>query len=288
MTWAMWLTFAPAEAMKKPGAYTIRWMNPDQVSFAELTNYVVTKVETANFVVFVPYVEEAPARKPAYVPPKIVEVPISGEEETIRVNATVKGSTATLEKVNDKQMHEVIGSHVETGTVTIDFSELKQKIDTVVLHTETIQQIAEAAHDAGNDTEALEIRLSNDVSIEFCAESLAQKVEQAKEKNITISIIPGYKDKSLSREQKQAIGNLPSYSVIVTSGEERLTDLGGEMTIRAPYKLKYGEKPEGLVVYRVAEDGTREKCETSYDSEEKLISWKTDSLALYIIAYEAP
>ena len=53
-------------------------------------------------------------------------------------------------------------------------------------------------------------------------------------------------------------------------------------------KLKYGEKPEGLVVYRVAEDGTREKCETSYDSEEKLISWKTDSLALYIIAYEAP
>lgn len=279
---------APAEAIKKPGTYTIRWMNPDQVSFAELTNYVVTKVETANFVVFVPYVEEAPARKPAYVPPKIVEVPISGEEETIRVNATVKGSTAALEKVNDKQMHEVIGSHVETGTVTIDFSELKQKIDTVVLHTETIQQIAEAAHDAGNDTEALEIRLSNDVSIEFCAESLAQKVEQAKEKNITISIIPGYKDKSLSREQKQAIGNRPSYSVIVTSGEERLTDLGGEMTIRAPYKLKYGENPEGLVVYRVAEDGTREKCETSYDSEEKLISWKTDSLALYIIAYEAP
>ena len=279
---------APAEAIKKPGTYTIRWMNPDQVSFAELTNYVVTKVETANFVVFVPYVEEAPARKPAYVPPKIVEVPISGEEKTICVNATVKGSTATLEKVNDKQLHEVIGSHVETGTVTIDFSELKQKIDTVVLHTETIQQIAEAAHDAGNDTEALEIKLSNDVSVEFCAESLAQKVEQAQGKDITISIIPGYKDKSLSKEQKQAIGNRPSYSVIVTSGEERLTDLGGEMTIRAPYKLKYGEKPEGLVVYRVAEDGTREKCETSYDSEEKLISWKTDSLALFIIAYEAP
>lgn len=215
-------------------------------------------------------------------------VPISGEEKTVRVEAQVKGTTASIDKVDDEMLHSVIGSHVETGTVTIDFSGLNKNIDTVVLHTETIRQIAEAAHDEDNDTEALEIKMSDGTSIEFCADSLAEKVEQAQGKDITISIQPSHKVKTLTTEQKREIGLRPAYDVTVMSDGKYISDLGGEIIIHAPYTLKQGEKAEGLVVYYVDDEGNREACETNYDSEKKWVNWKTDHLSLYMIAYEEP
>lgn len=274
----------------KPGTYPITVTGTDAGS-----NYTVTYVAGELKVLERIAVEEQkPAEKPAMKPvtqtekPKPITVPISGEEKTVRVEVEIKRTTASVDKVDNKMLHSVIGSHVKTGMVTIDFSVLDKNIDTVVLHTETIQQIAKAALDEGNDTEALEIKLTDGASIKFCANSLAEKVEQARGKDITISIRPSHKVKTLTTEQKQVIGLRPAYDVTVMSDGKYISDLGGEIIIRAPYILKQGEREEGLVVYYVDDEGNREACETSYDSENKRINWKTDHLSLYMIAYEEP
>ena len=269
----------------KPGTYPITVTGADAGG-----NYTVTYVAGELKVLSRPITEEVPEQKPAAQAPapKPITVPISGEEKTVRVEVEVKRTTASVDKVDNEMLHSVIGSHVKTGMVTIDFSVLDKNIDTVVLHTETIQQIAKAAHDEDNDTEALEIKLTDGASIKFCANSLAEKVEQARGKDITISIRPSHKVKTLTTEQKQVIGLRPAYDVTVMSDGKYISDLGGEIIIRAPYILKQGEREEGLVVYYVDDEGNREACETSYDSENKRINWKTDHLSLYMIAYEEP
>lgn len=217
-----------------------------------------------------------------------ITVPISGDEKTVRVEANVKGSMATIRSVDDKQLHNIIGSHVDTGTVTLDFSGLNRNIDTVVVPAGVIRQIADAAQDKGNDTEAMEIKLSHGTSIVFRADSLAEKAAQAKGKDICISIQPSYKVSALTREQKQTVGTRNAYDITMVSGGVHISDLGGEILVRVPYTLKPGEKAEGLRVYYVDNQGNREACETFYVPEKKQITWKTNHLSLYVIDYEAP
>ena len=217
-----------------------------------------------------------------------VTVPISGEDNTIYVGASVKGDTATIDKVDLSHLDEVIGDHVEdVGTVTIDFSDLKSRepITTVELPANVVKKIAAAVNDPANDAHSLEIVLANGLSIEFDAVALGEKVAQADGPDITISI-QNSKDAKPNQKQEAALKGRPAYNITVTSGGEHISDIGGKITVHAPYELQNGEHPRGIVVWYVDEDGKRERCETSYDPVKKRVNWKTDYLSLYMIDYD--
>ena len=225
----------------------------------------------------------------SYTPPsQPVTVPISGEDNTIYVGASVKGDTATIDKVDLSHLDEVIGDHVEdVGTVTIDFSDLKSRepITTVELPANVVKKIAAAVNDPANDAHSLEIVLANGLSIEFDAVALGEKVAQADGPDITISI-QNSKDAKPNQKQEAALKGRPAYDITVTSGGEHISDIGGKITVHAPYELQNGEHPRGIVVWYVDEDGKRERCETSYDPVKKRVNWKTDHLSLYMIDYD--
>lgn len=222
-------------------------------------------------------------------PPAEVTVPVSGDENTINVEASVSGSTATIDKVDMTKLEGVIGDDVAVGTVTIDFSDLKSSegIDTVEIPADVVKEIAEAVADPNNDAESLEIVLSDGASIEFDAAALAEKVSQAGGADITISIKQAVEN-VLSAAQQAAVGDRVAFDINVTSGGVHISDMGGKITIHAPYELRDGETAEGIVVYYVDDEGNKEKCETSYDSVKKRVNWKTDHLSVYMIAHEAP
>lgn len=222
-------------------------------------------------------------------PPAEVTVPVSGEENTINVEASVSGSTATIDKVDMTKLEGVIGDDVAVGTVTIDFSDLKSSevIDTVEIPADVVKEIAEAVADPNNDAESLEIVLSDGASIEFDATALAEKVSQAGGADITISIKQAVEN-VLSAAQQAAVGDRVAFDINVTSGGVHISDMGSKITIHAPYELRDGETAEGIVVYYVDDAGNKEKCETSYDSVKKRVNWKTDHLSVYMIAHEAP
>lgn len=67
------------------------------------------------------------------IPATPVTIPVSGDEKTIRVDAMVSGTTATIANVDFSKLDTVIGDNVKTGVVTIDFSVLEKKVDTVKL-----------------------------------------------------------------------------------------------------------------------------------------------------------
>ena len=217
-------------------------------------------------------------------PAASVTVPISGDENTINVDASVKGDKATIDEVDLSHLDTVIGDNVSTGTVTIDFSGLnsKEPITTVEIPSDVVHQIAAAVNDPANDAESLEIVLSDGTSIEFDAVALGEKSAQAGGLDITISILPASKAE-VNDKQKDAIGDRPFYDISVTSGGKHISDMGGKITIHAPYTLSPGEKARSIVVWYVDDEGNRERCETSFDPVKGRLNWKTDHLSVYMI-----
>lgn len=218
-------------------------------------------------------------------PSTSVTVPVSGEEKTIRVNSTVSSTTATIEDIDLSKLNTVIGNDVKTGVVTIDFSVLEKQIDTVKLPANVIKRIADAVKDPSNDAESLSIVLTDGTSIEFDEKALSKKTAQTNQTDITISI-KRTTDSALSALQQQAVGSRPAWDIKLTSGGKNISDMGGVITLHAPYELRSGEQSNGIVVYYVDENGNRESCETSYDPVKKLISWKTSHLSVYMIGYD--
>ena len=215
-----------------------------------------------------------------------IDIPISGDDETIHVGATVSGDTVTVDEIDMDQLDGILGSGVDTGTVTIDFSGLDSAvpITTVELPANVVKEIAEAVNDPENDAESLEIVMPSGVSITFDADALSEKVSQADGADITISI-ESHEDADLTDAQKDAIGSRPAFDINVTSGGEHISDIGGKITIGAPYELKNNEKENGLVVWYVDNKGNRERCQGSYDPVNKRMNWETDHLSLYMIDY---
>ena len=214
-----------------------------------------------------------------------VTVPVSGDENTIRVDATVSGTTATIETVDLSKLDTVIGNNVKTGIVTIDFSVLEIEVDIVKLPANVVKQIAEAVNDPDNDAEGLEIVLTDGTSIEFDAKALDKNAAQANGNDITISIKPAT-DNMLNDMQRQAVGSRPALDINVTSGGRNISDMGGKVTIYVPYELRSGERASGIVVYYVDGNGNRERCETGYDPVKKRVNWKTSHFSVYMIGYD--
>ena len=218
-------------------------------------------------------------------PAVVVTVPVSGSEKSIQVNARISGTTANIENVDLSKLETVIGDDVKTGVVTISFSGLNKKVDTVKLPANVVKQIAEAVNDPDNDAESLEIVLSDGSSIEFDAKTLGDKIAQVDGVDITISI--RYIDAStMNTLQQQAVGSRPALDIIVTSGGRPISDMGGRITMYAPYELGLGEQAGGVVVYYVDGNGSKQLCETSYDPIKKQVSWVTTHLSIYMIGYD--
>ena len=214
-----------------------------------------------------------------------VTVPVSGDENTIRVDAAVSGTMATIETVDLSKLDTVIGNNVKTGIVTIDFSVLEIEVDIVKLPANVVKQIAEAVNDPDNDAEGLEIVLTDGTSIEFDAKALDKNAAQANGNDITISIKPAT-DNMLNDMQRQAVGSRPALDINVTSGGRNISDMGGKVTIYVPYELRSDERASGIVVYYVDGNGNRERCETGYDPVKKRVNWKTSHFSVYMIGYD--
>ena len=214
-----------------------------------------------------------------------VTVPVSGEDKSVQIDAAVSGTTATIENVYTSKLDTVIGNDVKVGTVTIDFSGLNKEVNAAKLPADVVARIAAAANDPNNDTENLKIVFTDNTSIVLDAKALGAKSAQGTAADLTISI-KNTTNSSLNTKQQKAVGSRPALDINLTSAGKQISDMGGEITISAPYRLHTGEKARGIVVYYVNEQGKKMRCETSYDPAAKQVSWKTDHLSVYMIGYD--
>lgn len=116
------------------------------------------------------------------------------------------------------------------------------------------------------------------------AKSIAGQAADAEVK-VTLNRLDPEKD--LNEQQKEIVGSAPVYNISITSGGVRVTDFdGGLAAITLPYELKEGEEAAGVVVYHLDANGNLTKMEASYDIQTKTITFITNHLSLYMVAYE--
>ena len=183
-------------------------------------------------------------------------VPVSGDDVTVKVEATVNGTEAAL-KIDTSKLDTVIDENVKTGTVTVDLTELKKNIATVTIPAEALKDVAKAAEDSKNDVTSFEVKMT-DGSVKFDATALESIAKQADGADLKL-VVDDTDTKGLNNTQKTAVKELnllAVYDIYMTSNGKRISNFeGGSAEVTVRHKLKAGEPTNDIVVLYVADDG---------------------------------
>ncbi len=92
---------------------------------------------------------------------------------------------------------------------------------------------------------------------------------------------------SLTPAQQEAVGDSPVYDISIVSGGENISSFGGEsITVSLPYTLQPGEDPAGVTVWYLNDAGELKEMACTYDAATGTVSFTTDHLSYYVIAYD--
>jgi len=214
-----------------------------------------------------------------------ITVPVSGEENTVHVNAKVTGESASVEPVDESEVEHI--SEGETDMpVTMDFSVLNRNITEVVIPTQSIELISVAASDPDTAVTGLRVDLPA-ASIEFDAPALSVIAEAAKDEDDVTIIIDERAASTLTSAQRNAIKDMPNALVIeatvLVNGQPVHSFFGGKATVTFPYKLTSGQSGEYVTVWHIADDGTKEAMRTKYDTAENMVMFIAPHLSHYVV-----
>ena len=218
-----------------------------------------------------------------------VTVPVRGDENEIHADVTIDGDTVELHELDFDEIDHIIGDHVNTGIVEIDLTNLDEKITKIELPMASIKHIVEAAEEAHNDTEALQIDFPNG-SVKLDNQTLRAIIDTVGEETTATLVLESVGTERLNDKQDAALdgqkvyGGYEAYLVCNNTGV-RVSDFkGGVATLSVPFEIPNGLKAEKFAAWYVADDGKIEKLETWH--EDGKLCWDGGHFSDFIIVYE--
>ena len=281
--------------MKDGGTLTINLNGQTDVldldDFSDFSNYEITggKINTdgtftadegATQIIIRKKAAPAPSGGGSSSAPTIT-VPVTGDENTVKVQASVSGSTATVKDIKDADLKKVSGGE----TVEIDLSGLNKNIDTAKIPTTTVEKIAEQG--------GMSVKLST-ATVTFDAAATQTITEQAKGNTIEL-VVDDIKTVSLNAVQKEAVQKLDAALIIdaylVSNGTRLCSESkggfgGGKATVALPYEIKGNRTAANYSVYYVDDAGKLEKLNASYDADAKAFVFDIEHFSNYVVAYD--
>ena len=155
-------------------------------------------------------------------------VPVRGDENEIHADMTIDGDTVELHELDFDEIDHIIGDHVNTGIVEIDLTNLDEKITKIELPMASIKHIVEAAEEAHNDTEALQIDFPHG-SVKLDDKALRAIIDTAGEETTAILVLESVGTERLNDKQDAALdgqkvyGGYEAYLVCNNTGVMFLT-----------------------------------------------------------------
>ena len=163
---------------------------------------------------------------------------------------------------------------------------LETEITAVSIPSETLKSISEAVNDPDNDADGLTVKLPEG-SVTFDDKALAAIAEQAKGSDLKLNLDNIGAD-GLKAAQKTAIREMDVqdvYDAYMTSNGVRINDFkGGSARVTVTYTLKSGQTGGGIVVWYVADDGTKTEVPTRYTDRE--VTFTVEHFSNYVVAYD--
>ena len=218
-----------------------------------------------------------------------VTVPVRGDENEIHADVTIDADTVKLHELDFEEIDHIVGDHVNTGIVEIDLTELDEEITKIELPMASIKHSVEAAEEAHNDTEALQIDFPHG-SVKLDDKTLRAIIDTVGEETTATLVLESVDTDRLNDTQDAALdgqkvyGGYEAYLVCNNTGV-RVSDFkGGVATLSVPFTVPNGLQAEKFSVWYVADDGTTEKLETWY--EDGKLCWDVSHFSDFIIVYE--
>lgn len=107
--------------------------------------------------------------------------------------------------------------------------------------------------------------------------------ENAGNVKVTVSTI---ENSTLTDEAQQLIGGRPVCRFSVTSGDQIISELGGNVTVSVPYTPLSGEDTDAIVIYYINAAGDLEVvADCAYDPATGTVSFHTDHFSDYAVGY---
>ncbi|GAU77637.1 leucine-rich repeat protein [Fusibacter sp. 3D3] len=91
---------------------------------------------------------------------------------------------------------------------------------------------------------------------------------------------------ALSEASQKRVGDRPVYNFSVTSGNQTISQFGGDVTVSVPYALGTGEDANAVVIYYINALGHPElMSDCIYDVKTGMITFKTNHFSSYAVGY---
>jgi len=200
-----------------------------------------------------------------------ITVPVSGDKDTVKVQATVNGTNATIKNVTSEEITEV-----GTGdNVVIDLSSLNKSVTGVTIPKTTMENVA------ASEAKGLEVKLPNGTVAVFDKTTLAAVASQAKGANIQLVVDRDSKaEQSMTKAQKETVSEMNKPVVLdayFTSNGQRISDFkGGEAELIAEYPTT-----SPVRVWYVTDVGEKELVPSTYDG--KVATFTVTHFSHYVI-----
>jgi len=91
---------------------------------------------------------------------------------------------------------------------------------------------------------------------------------------------------TLTDDAKELVGDRPVYNFSVTSGNDTISEFGGNVTVSVPYAPKEGEDLDAIVIYYINAEGNLETVSNChYDPATGKVTFATDHFSKYVVGY---
>lgn len=130
-----------------------------------------------------------------------------------------------------------------------------------------------------------ELKISTPVaSISFDSDALAGINKEA---SADVRITTAKVDAStLTDDAKELVGDRPIFNFSVTSGNDSISEFGGNVTVSVPYTPKPGEDTNAIVIYYINSEGKPETvANCKYDPTTKTVIFTTNHFSQYAVGY---
>lgn len=215
-------------------------------------------------------------------------IQISGDKTTVKTEASVSGSTATIDAPTSAQLNKIVDDPNKNGSVVLDLSKLDDSVEKVNLPMSLIKKVAEEAKKPNSDLTSLEVKLPSG-SVVLDAKILQTIVAEAEGNHIRL-VLDEVGTKQLNNAQKAAISTMDVYGgyeayLYCVKSNRRISDFnGGVATLSVPFKVPAGKSANDFSVWYVSDNGKMERLSTWYAN--KRLYWDVSHFSDFVIVYD--
>jgi len=214
-----------------------------------------------------------------------VEIP--NDSEKVEIVTVVKtDSEGGSHTVSAEQIQQAVSIQEKVSDAI--FEDVKEQIKVIQVESETVdasmtvsQDAVRAVSDSGSELKMV----SQEGSMQISKEIL-ENLSDVEDVTISFSKSEDAVKEKMTDAQKEAVDeNATVLELKITSGDTSLGDrLGGTLTVTVKHK-----QAEGMVAvaYYIADDGTKEKLNGTYDPEKEEMSFETTHCSIYAIVDES-